>query len=111
LTNQPAPQLSPQLRINLAVVRGHYDDTTRPHTPARARSALFAAVRDIPALITEIERLWAFACDANMRYANLRAAALASIAATDAGEPDPMFYLRDELSASRRHGSGPGRRG
>ncbi len=111
MTNQPASQLSPQLRINLAVVRGHYDDTTRPHTPARARTALFAAVRDIPALITEIERLWALACDANMRCANLRAAALATMAAHDAGDPDPFFYLRDELSASRRRGTEPGRRG
>jgi hypothetical protein len=110
LTNHPGSTPFPRLQINLAVVRGHYADATRPHIPARARAAQFAAIRDIPPLIHEIERFWTLASEAQVRYANLRAAALATIAAHDAGDPDPFFYLRDELSAPGQRGSGPERR-
>lgn len=99
MNGNPSPVHLPRLQVNLAVVRGHYDYALRRHT-RRARSyAQYVAVRDIPALVTEIERLWALACDTSQRYADLRAAALACIAATDASEPDPLFYLRDELHA------------
>jgi hypothetical protein len=101
MNNHPDPARLPRLRVNLSVVRGHYADANRPHAPVRRRDALNAAVRDIPVLIVEIERLWALACDAYQRYANLRAAALASVAAFDADEHDPLFYLRDELQAHR----------
>lgn len=89
----------PRMHLNLSVIRGHYDDANRAHTPAARGSAQRAAMRDIPALLAEIQRLWAVASEAHQRYTDLRAAALACIAASDAGEPDPMFYLRDELHA------------
>jgi hypothetical protein len=89
----------PRMRVNLSVVRGHYAYASRPHTPTARRAAYHVAIRDIPALLAEIERLWALACDRHQRYTDLRAAALATIAAADAEEPDPWFYLRDELRA------------
>jgi hypothetical protein len=97
----PAPAAWPRLQVNLAIVRGHYDYATRRHTPRARRYAHYLAIHDIPALVAEIERLWLLACDASQRHADLRAAALACIAASEASEPDPLFYLRDELHARR----------
>ena len=39
------------------------------------------------------------ATDARLDRANLRAAMRAALAAHADGEPDPMWYLRDELNA------------
>lgn len=100
MTDNPVPARLPRLRVNLAIVRGHYADAARRHTPGRARGALFAALRDIPALIDEIERLWELTCDTQVRYANLRAAALATMTAYDTGDPDPLSYVRDALTTS-----------
>jgi hypothetical protein len=47
--------------------------------------------------------------DAQLRYAGLHAAALACIAAVDAGEPDPLPYLRAKLHGHKPPGS-PGHR-
>ena len=60
----PAPI---QLHVNLAIARGHYADAVRPHLRGRARAAQYAAVRDIPGLIGEIERLWALLAEARIR--------------------------------------------
>jgi len=95
-----APASWPRLQVNLSVIRSHYAYANRRHTPSARRYALFVAIRDIPALIAEIERLWNLACAASQRYSDLRAAALACIAASDADESDPLFYLRDELRAN-----------
>lgn len=100
MTQTPAPVPWPRLKVNLAVVRSHYARANRLHVPRARRYAQFAAINDIPALIAEVERLWRLSCAASQRHADLRAAALACIAATDAGEPDPLFYLRDELRAT-----------
>jgi hypothetical protein len=111
MTNVSAPATWPRLLVNLPLIRSHYAYANRRHTPRERRLAAFIAIRDIPALITEIERLWAISCKTSQRYADLRAAALACIAASDAGEPDPFFYLRDELRASNpQQSSNRGRR-
>jgi len=89
---------SVQLQVNLAVVRGHYTDALRPHFRGQARAAQYRALRDIPFLINEIERLWALLDQTLIHYANLRAAALTAIIAHDAYEPDPSSHLRAALS-------------
>ena len=43
-----------QLQVNLAIVHGHYQDAVRLHFRSRARAAQYAAIRDIPSLLTEI---------------------------------------------------------
>jgi hypothetical protein len=101
MTRHPDPTHLPRLRVNLSVVCGHYADTNRRHTPSRRRDAMYTAVRDIPILVAEVERLWRFACDRQRRYLHLRAVALASITADDAGSPDPLFDLREELHSRR----------
>jgi hypothetical protein len=102
--NNPHPVHLPRLQVNLSIVRGHYAEAMRQGLRVRGYTA-YAAIRDIPALVAEVERLWNLACDTQKRYADLRAAALACIAASDAGEPDPLFYLRDELHAHQPPGS------
>lgn len=48
---------------------------------------------------SEIDRLARLLAAIRLRYQNLVAAALACLAAEDDGEPDPFYYLRDELRA------------
>ena len=67
--------------------------------PADVWHHLAAAFADVPALSAEITRLRAELADARLDRANLAAAALATIAAHDEGEADPLSYLRDELRA------------
>lgn len=68
------------------------------------------AFNDVPALAAEIARLSGELKDIRLDRANLLAAARATIAAYHDGEPDPLSYLRDELTAhtypvgSRRRG-------
>jgi len=54
----------------------------------------------IPALCDEIDLLNAAMAIIRRRYHNLVAAARATLAAATDGEPDPLYYLRDELAAT-----------
>ena len=67
------------------------------------------ALADVPALGAVIGRLAGELADTRMDRANLLAAMQATIAAHADGEPDPLYYLRDELDA--RQGRSPGRGG
>jgi hypothetical protein len=58
-----------------------------------------AALADTPALSAEIIRLAAQLLDQRRAYADLLAAARATLLADFDGEPDPLYYLRDELAA------------
>jgi hypothetical protein len=60
---------------------------------------LDAAFADTTALSAEIIRLAAQLLDQRRAYADLLAAARATLAADRDGEPDAFYYLRDELSA------------
>jgi hypothetical protein len=93
-----------QLQVNLAVARGHYADAVRPHLLRGARAAQFAAVRDIPDLIREIERLRALVIDAWIRNADLRAA-LATMAAREAVTADQFSRSYSQPSPGRQRGS------
>ena len=57
------------------------------------------ALCDVPALITEITRLHAELATVRLERANLAAAGRATLTAHHSGEPSPLTYLRDELSA------------
>jgi hypothetical protein len=64
------------------------------------------ALADVPALGAVIGRLTAELADTRMDRANLLAAMRATIAAHADGEPDPLYYLRDELDARRARPQG-----
>ena len=71
---------------------------TRP-LPARPRTLRHAAARRSHLISAEVTGLRAALNRARLSNANLAAAALASMAAHDEGEADPLSYLRDELAA------------
>lgn len=70
----------------------------------RTTAALWTALADIPALLAELDRIHALHTLTRLRYANLLAAARATVAADRDGEDEPLFYLCDELAA---HGQLP----
>ena len=57
------------------------------------------ALTDTVALSAQVTRLSAELERTRLERANLRAAMRATLAAHADGEPDPMWYLRDELNA------------
>jgi len=59
---------------------------------------LETSMNDAPAIVEEISRLSAELDHARIDSANLLAAMRAAIHAEDDGEPDPMWYIRDELA-------------
>ncbi len=59
------------------------------------------ALSDVPAMGAVIVRLSAELAGSRMDRANLLAAMRATIAAHVDGEPDPLYYLRDELNAQQ----------
>ena len=62
---------------------------------------LQAALADTRDLATEVTRLSAELAAARLHHANALAAMRATIGAKRDGEPDPLYYIRDELSASQ----------
>ena len=62
--------------------------------------ALDDALSDTVTLAAHVTRLSAELERTRLDRANLRAAMRATLAAHADGEPDPMWYLRDELNAS-----------
>ncbi len=60
---------------------------------------LDAALADAAALSAQVTRLSAELDRARLERANLRAAMRATLGAHADGEPDPLWYLRDELNA------------
>jgi hypothetical protein len=70
---------------------------TRILLGARA-TAIAVALDAIPLLCDEAQRLRALLAVASLDHANLVAAARSALRADHDGEPDPLWYLRDELS-------------
>ena len=60
------------------------------------------ALTDAVTLAAQLTRLSADLERTRLEAANLRAAMRATIAAQAEGEPDPLWYLQDELNASQR---------
>lgn len=59
------------------------------------------ALADSRDLVAEVARLSAELAAARLDYANALAAMRAAIGAQHDGEPDPLYFLRDELEASQ----------
>ena len=78
---------------DLQEVASRYDGT------ASALGTLARALDTIPLLCAEIGRLRARLARALPDLHNLVAAARATLGAHADGEPDPLYYLRDELDA------------
>src|SRR5580704_11170525 len=68
-------------------------------TLSAAWDQIRAALADVRDLATEVTRLSAELAVARLWHANALAAMRATIGAQRDGEPDPLYYIRDELSA------------
>jgi hypothetical protein len=83
----------------------HYPDAdlqevARRHDSAASAMGILARALDtIPLLCAEIGRLRARLARTLTDLHNLVAASRATLGADADGEPDPMYYLRDELDA------------
>jgi hypothetical protein len=89
----------------------HSHIITRIVLRTRPGTAITAALFTVPALCREAARLRVMVALARLNQANLAAAARATVAADHDGEPDPLWYLRDELAAHGQLSSVPRRRG
>jgi hypothetical protein len=64
----------------------------------RTPITVWTAVADIPVLLAELDRLARLLTWARTEFANLLAAAHATLAADRDGERDPLSYLRDQVA-------------
>jgi hypothetical protein len=87
----------PDVRVDLDEVRTRYRAVKTAGTLVQLWKALVTSVADIPPLVPEVDRLWTAMVALRFRYANLAAAARATLAAHRDGEPNPLDYLADEI--------------
>jgi hypothetical protein len=64
----------------------------------RTPLAIWTAIADIPVLLAELDRVGTLLTAARTEFANLLAAARATLAAANDGELDPLSYLRDQVT-------------
>jgi hypothetical protein len=103
----PAPASDlPEVTTRNRTVRAIVSALAAEH-PARIWDLVTAALADTPALTAEVMKLRAQLAEERLDRANLAAAALATISAHRDGEPDPLSYLRDELTGQGHHFGGP----
>jgi hypothetical protein len=65
-----------------------------------------AALADLPAVLAELGRARAELEEVRLDRANLLAAIRATLGSHADGEPDPLYYLRDELGARQDRSQG-----
>jgi len=65
-----------------------------------------SALADVPALLADLRRERAELAAVRLDRANLLAAMRATLGAQADGEPDPLYYLRDELQARQERSQG-----
>jgi len=94
MTNEPR---TPRPTLDQEAVLIHLHAARRHQTS----SALWTVAEDVPVLLAEIERLARLLSRTRWDFANLLAAAHATLAAEQDDEPDPLAYLRDEVAQHR----------
>ncbi|GAA0577155.1 hypothetical protein GCM10010172_72330 [Paractinoplanes ferrugineus] len=94
MTNEPR---TPRPTLDQEAVLTHLHAARRRQTP----TTLWTAVGDIPVLLAEVDRLARLLNRTRRDFANLLAAANATLSADQGGESDPLAYLRDETDQHR----------
>lgn len=85
---------APKPTLDLEAVRTHFRNALRYRTP----TAMWTALADIPVLLVELERVLGLLTRSRTEFANVLAAARATLAAVEESEADPLGYLRDEVA-------------
>lgn len=99
--NQPT---IPRLQIDLDEILGTIAlELARVRICPQCQESVPSLINDFADLVAELTRLAGELDQARLDRANLRAAMRAALAALAEGEPDPMWYLRDELDAAESH--------
>ena len=98
-THQNQPTI-PRLHIDLDDILGAIAlELARVRICDQCQQSVPSLINDLADLVAELTRLAGELDQARLDRANLRAAMRAALAAHADGEPDPMWYLRDELDA------------
>jgi hypothetical protein len=92
MTDNPT---APRPTLDQEAVWTHLRAALDRHTPL----TVWTSIADIPVLLAELERLARLLTWARTEFANLLAAANATLAAQRDGEADPLSYLRDQVAA------------
>ncbi|NMO57821.1 hypothetical protein HH310_42495 [Actinoplanes sp. TBRC 11911] len=87
----------PRPTIDQEAISTHFHAARHRATP----TALWTALADIPVLLAEVDRLADLLSRTRWDFADLLAAAGATLAADRDGEPDPLAYLRDAVAEHR----------
>jgi Fic family protein len=96
-THQNQPTI-PRLQIDLDEILGAIAlELARVQICGQCQASVPSLINDLAHLVAEITRLSAELRQTRLDRANLRAAMRATLAALAEGEPDPTWYLRDEL--------------
>jgi hypothetical protein len=99
-THQDQPTI-PRLQINLDDILGTIAlELARVRICDQCQESVPSLINDLADLVAELTRLAGELHQARLNQANLRAAMRAALAAHADGEPDPLWYLRDELRAA-----------
>ena len=98
-THQDQP-IIPRLQIDLDEILGTIAlELARVRICDQCQQSVPSLINDLANLVAELTRLAGELDHARLDRANLRAAMRAALAAHADGEPDPLWYLRDELNA------------
>ena len=100
-THQNQPTI-PRLQIDLDEILGTIAlELARVRICDQCQESVPSLINDLAHLVAELTRLAGELDAARLEGANLRAAMRAALAAHAEGEPDPLWYLRDELDAAQ----------
>ena len=100
-TPQNQPHI-PRLQIDLDEILGTIAlELARVRICDQCQASVPSLINDLAHLVAEITRLAGELDRTRLDRANLLAAMRAALAAHAEGEPDPMWYLRDELDAPK----------
>ena len=88
---------APRPALDEEAIRTHLTAALTGRTPLD----VWTAIADVPVLLAETERLRRLLAWTRLDLANLLAAARATLAAHSDGEEDPLYYVRDEVTAQR----------
>ena len=106
--NAQHPERSiPRLSVDTDAIQGRLRDLEYVTKCGSCQAAVSRVVSDTAQLLTQIDDLHAMLGAERLRSANLEAAIRAALGAHDDGEPDPLAYLRDEISPGTGAAYGP----